>query len=291
MAIRSRSPSQRIPLQHVSVTLGMIRASLRRGILPVFVFDGPPETLKRAPSPEIIQQAEDLYVEFSRSGNAYDEVIARRLGQNRALRWYFCVAHIKDLCTALGIPIVHSPSEAEMAAAALCRDGIVGSVVSNDADALLFGSRSIIRTLHLSAGQMECATLTSIQSACELSLRGLRDLAIICGCDFHPGLRGIGPRRGVLEIQRHGTLERVLDAMGVPPVEQEEYLLAREVFDESDLLSFNAHSISLRPPLPSRLMQLLIPVLGAERSEMICQQMVRIWRDYGQRQSILEEWL
>ena len=40
----------------------------------------------------------------------------------------------------------------------------------------------------------------------------LVDLAIMIGTDFHPGIRGIGPKTGLKLIREHGTLEAVAEA-------------------------------------------------------------------------------
>ena len=40
----------------------------------------------------------------------------------------------------------------------------------------------------------------------------LVDLGIMVGTDFHPGIRGIGPKTGLKLIKEHGTIEAVCEA-------------------------------------------------------------------------------
>ena len=40
------------------------------------------------------------------------------------------------------------------------------------------------------------------------------DVGIMVGTDFHPGIKGIGPKTGLKLIQKHGTMEAVAEARG-----------------------------------------------------------------------------
>ena len=42
----------------------------------------------------------------------------------------------------------------------------------------------------------------------------LVDLGIMVGTDFHPGIKGIGPKTGLKLIKKHGTMEAVAEAKG-----------------------------------------------------------------------------
>ena len=49
----------------------------------------------------------------------------------------------------------------------------------------------------------------------DLSQEQLVDLGIMIGTDFHPGIRGVGPKTGLKLLHKHGTLEGVCEAKGV----------------------------------------------------------------------------
>lgn len=287
---RSRN-MERVPLTHLTLTIGVIRAALKRNILPVFVVDGPPESLKRAPQPGLVKRAATLYRRFMESEDPWDSSVALALYESPALRTYFAAEHIRDLCSAVGVPAIGAPSEAEMACAVLCREGLVGSVASNDADALLFGSPHVSRKLELTKGQIERARLEDLQEATGLDLGQLRDLAILCGCDFHKGLKGVGPRKGVVLLQRYGGLVPVLKARGVSVSERGSFIKAREVFDEPNYISTNGMEVSIRPPVVSRVVRMLIPAIGREKAEVQAADIVRLWKDFGKEQTTMEQWV
>jgi flap endonuclease-1 len=46
----------------------------------------------------------------------------------------------------------------------------------------------------------------------ELTRSQLIDLAIMIGTDFHPGIKGIGPKTGMKLIKTHGTIEAICAA-------------------------------------------------------------------------------
>lgn len=289
--IRTRQ-SNRIPVAHIHIVFGVIRQALKKHILPVFIFDGPPETLKRKPNPQLITAAQMLYERFLLKQDVYDQKVADSLQENPAIRMYFVANHIKDLCRAIGVPAITAPSEAEMFGAVLCREGLVGTVVSNDADALLFGSLHVTKSLQLTKGRMECATLAELERTLNLDLELLRDLAIVCGCDFHKkGVKGLGPRKGSIELQRYGGLAYLLRARGLTPSEREEYIRAREVFDEPTYMSVNGVDLTLKPPVVTRLTRLLGPALGKEKAEVKTREMVRLWKMFGNTQSTLENFV
>ncbi|MHA1909583.1 MAG: hypothetical protein ACW98Y_19950 [Candidatus Thorarchaeota archaeon] len=284
--------SERIPTSHLTLTLGIIRSCLTNRILPIFVFDGPPENLKRDTNPELLRLAANLYSQFNESKDIYNSKIAEQIINSRALRWYFSVNHIKDLCSALGIPAVTAPSEAEMMAAVMCKEGLVGSVLTNDADSLLFGSPHVTRTIQFSKGLIETCTLQDLEAVVKLELEQLRDLAIVCGCDFHKeGVKGVGPRKGVVLLERHGGLEGLLKSKSYTTSQIEEYMLAREVFDEPKYVSLNGVNVSLGAPIIPQVIEILRPVLGQDNAEQQSRRFIQLWKNFGKEQTTLEQWV
>lgn len=284
--------SNRIPMVHIHIALGLIRQALKHNILPTLLFDGPPESMKRKPNPELIALAQMLYERFLVKQDVYDIKIVESLRERPAVRMYFAVNHIKDLCREAGIPAITSPSEAEMFGAVLCREGLVGSLVSNDADAFLFGSPHVIRSLQLSKGKMECTTLGELERVLDLDLELLRDLAIVCGCDFHKkGIKGLGPRKGAIELKRYGGLKYLLKARGLNLSEREDYIKAREVFDEASFMTAKAVDLTLKPLIAPRLVKLLQPAMGRDKAEAKTRELIQIWKMFGNTQTTLESYV
>jgi 5'-3' exonuclease len=283
--------AHRVPMTHIHILLATVFSCLRSHVLPVFVFDGPPEHLKRKTNPQLRRTTEYLYRRWVASDEDY---LRDHLGSfsSPAVRLYFAMHHIKDVCAACGIPIVSAPSEAEMAAAVLCREGKVGTVASNDADALLFGATHVTRSIRLSKGEIERALLSDFEARLDLDLEQMRDLAILCGCDFSKrGVRGVGPRKGAIGLRRHGNLENFLKARGLLQTEIEEYLKARGVFDEGHFFTMRIDSLALRPPVTGRVIHLLEPALGAELAKKRASELLGLWKGFGRVQMTLEGWI
>jgi flap endonuclease-1 len=287
----AKSPDGRLPLTHVGTFLSLVRSTLSVHILPFMIFDGPPESRKHAPNPELIQTAHNLYKEFVKDGDPYNEGISEALWKSRAVRMYFATEHIKDLARVIGVPTITAPSEAEMLAAAMCRDGIVDTVVSNDVDTLLFASPHVTKLLQVSNRQILRARLEDLETHMELDLEQLRDLAVLCGCDFHVGIKGIGPRKGALLLQRHGGLPEVLKTKGLPHSARQNFIRAREVFDEPAYLSTEGIGLKLNPPIVPRLIRYLRIVMSEKAVETSVEKILKLWKGFGTRQSSLEQWI
>jgi 5'-3' exonuclease len=164
--------------------------------------------------------------------------------------------------------------------------------VSNDADALLFGSPHVTKSLQLSKKRMECVTLSELERTLNLDLELLRDLAIVCGCDFHKeGVKGLGPKKCAIELRKHGGLAYLLKARGLSPSEREEYIQAREVFTEPAYMSTNGVDLTLKPPVVPRLSRILTPARGREKAEAKTEELVRLWKKFGREQSTLESYV
>ena len=62
--------------------------------------------------------------------------------------------------------------------------------------------------------QAEKVVLADTLAKHDITHEQLVDLGIMIGTDFHPGIRGIGPKIGLKLIREHGTLEAVAEARG-----------------------------------------------------------------------------
>ncbi|MFX1561214.1 MAG: hypothetical protein ACFFBL_11550 [Promethearchaeota archaeon] len=287
----TKSQDGRMPLAHVGTFLNLVKSTLSVHILPVMVFDGPPATRKRSPNPELVQIASSLYKQFSKEGDPFNEDISEALWKSRAVRMYFAAEHLRDLSRAMGVPTISAPSEAEMMAAAMCRDNLVDTVVSNDVDTLLFGSPHVTKQLQISVARVLRVRLEELERQMRLDLEGLRDLAILCGCDFHDGVKGIGPRKGALLLQRHGGLLEVLKAKGIPYAQREEFIRAREVFDEPSYMSTDDIKLKLNPPIVPKLTRALGMLMSETTAETSVEKILKLWKQFGTCQSSLEQWI
>lgn len=111
------------------------------------------------------------------------------------------------LLESLGVAVVRAPHDGERYAAALCQAGHADAVATEDFDALVFGAPLVLRR----AGSLECFLhqLSDLDGH-GLSREQLRHVAILCGTDFHPGVRGFGAKTAVRMLKEKPDLRALI---------------------------------------------------------------------------------
>jgi len=226
---------------HLSGLFFRSAALLEIGIRPVFVFDGEAPELKRKTIMERVaakRQAEKEWKEALEKGEL-------KKAFSRATRTARLTDTMIDesaaLLDALGIPWLKAPSEGEAQMAHMVSKGDVWAGASQDFDALLFGSPILVRYLTLAGKRRlpsgkkvdvspEIITLSEVLGALQITREQLVDMAVLIGTDFNDGVRGIGPKKSLDLIRKHGNLEkmRAVGAVAVP----DEYEEIRKIFLE-----------------------------------------------------------
>ena len=239
---------------HLAGTLYRTANLVEAGIKPVFVFDGVAPELKKEtlaaraqrkekaagehedakPAVESARQALALATSQAEREDATQllkESQARALtkAQQTSLLTAPMVLQAQDLLRALGIPVVQAAGEGEAQASWMCQQGLVNGVVSQDFDALLFGTPLLVR--HLATGGRrkmpgkqvwvdvtpEEIPLQASLDAMGLTRDQLIDAALLVGTDFHPGIKGIGAKKAIPLIKKEGSLEALLGRLAVDP--------------------------------------------------------------------------
>ena len=99
---------------------------------------------------------------------------------------------IKELLVLFGVPYVDAPMEAEAQCAALEEAGLVDGVITDDSDAFLFGAQNVYRHIFDDKRYVEHYTMGSVSSKLGLKRTDLICLALLLGCDYTEGVRGVG---------------------------------------------------------------------------------------------------
>eukprot|EP00743_Colponemidia_sp_Colp-15_P008823 GILK01009630.1.p1 GENE.GILK01009630.1~~GILK01009630.1.p1 ORF type:complete len:654 (-),score=98.85 GILK01009630.1:305-2266(-) len=112
-----------------------------------------------------------------------------------------------ELLGLLGIPCLVSDGEAEATCAALNCEGYVDAVITDDADAFLFGAKVVYRT-GSKANVMQKYTMERIQQNLGLDREKLVLFAMLLGSDFTEGVGGVGMVRAleVIAEERYSSL-------------------------------------------------------------------------------------
>ena len=230
---------------HLSGLIYRLSNFVAAGIKPVFVFDGEPPRLKARTIEarvEVKARAERAWKEAVEIG---DLATARTKAMQTSRLTREMVDQSRRLLGLLGIPCVQAPSEGEAQASAMARSGSAYAAASQDYDALLFGSPRLVKNLAITGRrklprkevyvdvQPEEIGLEPTLSALGITREQLVDMALLIGTDFNDGVRGIGPKKALNLIRKHGSLEPALGELGVDIEAKEE---VRRIFLEPQVL-------------------------------------------------------
>jgi exonuclease-1 len=117
---------------------------------------------------------------------------------------------------ANNVQYVVAPYEADSQMVYLERKGVIDGILSEDSDLLVFGAKCLITKLDKYG---ECVEINRNHfTACrEISLVGwsdadFRSMAILSGCDYLPGIGGLGLKTAHRMLRKHKTVERLVKA-------------------------------------------------------------------------------
>ena len=125
------------------------------------------------------------------------------------------------LLRLMGIPVVQAPSEGEAQAAHMAQAGTAWAAASKDYDSLLFGAPRLARFLTISGKEFlpskgafraitpELIDLQRMLGALGITREQLVDLGILVGTDFNDGIKGIGPKKALALVRKHGRIEEM----------------------------------------------------------------------------------
>ncbi|HJL55099.1 MAG: hypothetical protein QGH57_03795 [Candidatus Thalassarchaeaceae archaeon] len=207
------------PVAHLMGFLDRATVMISEGIDPVFVFDGRPHELKRETLDGRRERKLEAIARWEAAMEDEDMPAAKKLGPQTAEYTPEMVEETKRLFEHIGVVWLEAPMEAEGAAAVRCARGEVGAVASQDWDTLLYGAPVMVRNLASHGTRRfgrvlhaERIVLSKMLETHGISREQLVDMGIMIGTDFHPGIKGIGPKTGLKLIQKHGTMEAIAEA-------------------------------------------------------------------------------
>src|SRR5439155_1117142 len=101
------------------------------------------------------------------------------------------------------------------------------AAASQDIDSPLFGSPRLVKNLAISGRRKlprkevyvdvrpEEISLEATLSNLGITREQLVDMGLLIGTDFNEGVKGIGPKKALALIKKHGSLEPALEELGV----------------------------------------------------------------------------
>ena len=187
---------------------------LSLGIKPVYVFDGPPHPLKNKTVETRKERKEQALQKLNeaRKAGVIEDIV--KYAKQAIFVTDEIIDDAKKLLKLLGVPIVQAPHDGEAQAAYLVKRGVCFAVASPDYDSFLYGSPKVIRGLKMSLQRKEkpiIYDLSTILRSLNITREQLVDIAILIGTDFNPeGFRGIGPKKALNFIKKHGSIENLI---------------------------------------------------------------------------------
>ena len=140
------------------------------------------------PPREIHPLVEGLGEDMEALGNLADRTARAAAGLNMEN-----VSDVQELLKCFGLPYMIAPREAESQCAAFEQSGIAAAVITDDSDVFLFGGRRIFRNLFTRNKDSSSLEMDDIENLLQLDRQSLIHLALLLGCDYTPGVAGVGP--------------------------------------------------------------------------------------------------
>ncbi|XP_078469861.1 flap endonuclease 1-like [Lampetra fluviatilis] len=196
------------------------------GILPIFVFDGPPPILKapllkkRAAVRQVAIEAFRAAKEAAAKANAEatDSPVPAETSttpgwteltsaEKRDTFEQECMRMLK----LMGVPVIKAKSEAEATCAALVLAGKAYAVATEDMDALPFGTPVLVRGLKIHNNPtLKEICLSEVLAGLKLTQEEFIDLCILLGCDYCESITGMGPKKALPLIRKYHSIEGIL---------------------------------------------------------------------------------
>ena len=203
--------------KHIDFAMNRVRMLVHFGVKPYLVFDGDYLPSKghtekdRAARRKESRRAGLQLLQAGKTAQAQQEL--QKAVDVTPLMAREMIEELK----AAGIPYVVAPYEADSQLAYLEQQGTIQGVLSEDSDLLVFGVRCLLTKLDQYG---ECVMIRRDDfTACrELSLVGwklsdFRIMAMLSGCDYLPGIQGMGLKTAYRLVRQHKTVDRLIRAI------------------------------------------------------------------------------
>lgn len=168
-------------ISHILGLINKIMNLLNSGILPVFVFDGKPPSIKKKLLTLRKELKNKAYEKYEQSSHVNDKIkfFKRCVSINKEQ-----MDDCRELLDLMGLPYINAPEEADSVLANLSRNDLVYAVLTEDMDILTFGAKRIIRNVIQYNKPILEINLMDITNTLKITHKEFVDLCIYFGCDY-----------------------------------------------------------------------------------------------------------
>jgi exonuclease-1 len=203
-------------IRYVEFVMNRVRMLIHFGITPYLVFDGdnlPSKAGTEKDRRERRKEGKRLGLELLKVGKTSQAHL--ELQKSVDVTPEMARAVIEEL-KHHNIQYVVAPYEADSQLAYLERKGIIEGVLSEDSDLLTFGVKCLITKLDKYGDCIE-VNRNHFTACREVSFVGwsdadFRKMCILSGCDYLPGIGGLGLKTAHRMLRKHKTVDRLVKA-------------------------------------------------------------------------------
>jgi len=239
---------------------------IRRGIIPVYVFDGRPIKLKSKVLDSRRSTKNKAEEKMLKATTIEDKIkYFKRMCSISKKQYNDCM----ELLDLMGIPYIIAPEEADSQCAYLVKKGLVDSVLTDDMDILTFGSNKIVKNLASYKNKPIEICLDDILKNIDLTYKEFVELCILFGCDYCSGITDIKYNDIYKYFIKYKNIKDTIikfkeDAINVPNCFLDEtYNKVKEYFITGNKYKeINKDYLELKKPKQLELEQLLVNNYG-----------------------------
>jgi flap endonuclease-1 len=284
---------------HLSGLFYRTTSLVEKGIKPVFVFDGKAPELKRDTQEKRNQGRTDAHKKFEKAKKEGKDAEARKYAMQATKLTSEIIESGKELISLMGFPVVQAPSEGEAQIADMVKDGKLEGCISQDYDALLFGTPILYRNITLGGKRKVPGKNYSVDVYPEkidvatnvkrlgITREKLVWIAMMCGTDFNLKFPKIGAKTGLKIVQGCDTFEAVIEKTQYTP--DFDYAEIRDIFLKPE--ASKDYTLPFNPPNEEKLREFLIEehAFSKERVDNTLNKLLSKAKDTG-TQSRLGAW-
>jgi len=207
---------------HLQGIITRVTNLMQQKVKLAFVFDGKPPLLKVKEQEEREyrkQIAEEKLEKAKEEGN--EELMLKYSKQTVRLKKEMS-DETKELISALGLPVIQAPSEAEAQCAFICERNDVDFVGSSDYDSLLYGAPKVVRNLTLSSRRrLPSGVYISVNPEVIELKKALDDLGInqdqlivlgiLVGTDYNNGVNKVGQKTALKLVKQYKNFDELFN--------------------------------------------------------------------------------
>ena len=206
------SPGRR----YIDFCMNRVRMLIHFGITPYLIFDGdnlPSKAGTEKDRRERRKEGKRLGLEMLKVGKTSQAQL--ELQKAVDVTPDMARAFIEEL-KASNVQYIVAPYEADSQMVYLEKKGIIDGILSEDSDLLVFGAKCLITKLDKYGDCVE-VNRNHFTACREISLVGWSDadfrrMAILSGCDYLPGIGGLGLKTAHRMLRKHKTIDRLVKA-------------------------------------------------------------------------------